>query len=288
MSINADQVEWIVNSKGELGVKVFNHCFFLYKGYSLEYKETAPEIKYRPVGKREFGETCWPQHWVKRGYRDDNYELRGSHIQYIQGLSDGKPEDYEWRPLPVPSKPEEAFPLPDFSEPLVQTVYEILADPNLVPPAGEHWDGYAARVIIQSLGASASFLPTVAYRVDYPANAGVGLPRFFGRDDSERMNLFASNYGGKVTELSERTLFTFETPKEVTPVPRVNPHIPDPGSVWVHKNGNEYTVLMLTNQCSERQEEYPTTVVYQGSNGRVWSRPLVDWFRSMTPKEMKS
>ena len=193
MNINADQVEWIVNSKGELGVKVFNRCFFLYKGYSLEYKETAPEIKYRPVGKREFGETCWPQHWVTRGYRDATYEVCGT---YVPGISDGKPEDYQWKQLLEPPKNtvEKSFPLPDPQDP----------------------------------------------------------------------------------------------PKEVAPVPRVNPYIPDPGSVWVHTNGNEYTVLMLVNPCSERQEEDPTTVVYQGSNGRVWFRPLVDWFRSMTPKEMKS
>lgn len=55
--------EWIVNDLGELGVKVGGRLFFLYKGSSLEY--TSPEhtnsdgpSRYRPVGKREFGEVC--------------------------------------------------------------------------------------------------------------------------------------------------------------------------------------------------------------------------------------
>ena len=56
-----------------------------------------------------------------------------------------------------------------------------------------------------------------------------------------------------------------------------------PGSRWRHRNGNAYTVLMLANEHTDRPEKYPVTVVYQGDNGRVWSRPLSDWRRSMTP-----
>lgn len=68
-----DDVQWIVNSRGELGVKIGNQFFFLYKGDSLCYggysdtrvdgvcldtegpRETWGKMKYRPVGKREFG-----------------------------------------------------------------------------------------------------------------------------------------------------------------------------------------------------------------------------------------
>lgn len=46
---------WIVNSLGELGVKVGDRCFFLYKAENIEY---GPGVKYRQVGKREFGEVC--------------------------------------------------------------------------------------------------------------------------------------------------------------------------------------------------------------------------------------
>lgn len=57
-------IEWIVNDSSELGVKIFGRCFFLYKGFSLEYKEglhdNGEPILYRRVEKREFGECCHP------------------------------------------------------------------------------------------------------------------------------------------------------------------------------------------------------------------------------------
>jgi hypothetical protein len=64
----------------------------------------------------------------------------------------------------------------------------------------------------------------------------------------------------------------------------VTDNIPQIGSRWVHTNGNKYVVIIVTNIHSERQIEYPTTVVYIGDNGRIWSRPLTDWRRSMSPE----
>ena len=54
-------------------------------------------------------------------------------------------------------------------------------------------------------------------------------------------------------------------------------------SEWRHTNGNLYHVLCIANEHTERPDQYPVTVVYQGDNGRIWSRPLSDWHRSMTP-----
>lgn len=56
---------------------------------------------------------------------------------------------------------------------------------------------------------------------------------------------------------------------------------PEPLSRWQHTNGNVYTVLLLTNEGTTNPTKYPITVVYQGQNGLVWSRPLKDWHRSM-------
>lgn len=101
-----DDVEWIVNDLGELGVRVFGRCFFLYKGYSLEYVEDSgkPSMHddgtpylHRIVGKREFGETQLPMQWIQAGRREDRYTQE---LQFIEGLSDGAPEDGNWRPLP--------------------------------------------------------------------------------------------------------------------------------------------------------------------------------------------
>lgn len=56
------------------------------------------------------------------------------------------------------------------------------------------------------------------------------------------------------------------------------------GKQFKHKNGNIYTVLLLTNTDStpERLKDHPIDVVYMGQNGKIWSRPLNDWDRSFT------
>jgi hypothetical protein len=54
-------------------------------------------------------------------------------------------------------------------------------------------------------------------------------------------------------------------------------------SIWRHKRtGDEYTVIMLTNEHADaaRRDDYPVTVVYSRawpSGGPVWSRPLSRW-----------
>jgi hypothetical protein len=48
-------VEWVVNDMAELGVKIGDQCFFVYKGRSYNGGK-----KYRHIHKREFGETCSP------------------------------------------------------------------------------------------------------------------------------------------------------------------------------------------------------------------------------------
>lgn len=60
--------------------------------------------------------------------------------------------------------------------------------------------------------------------------------------------------------------------------------IPERYSIWRHvKSGVIYKFLLITNLKTSRHEEYPVTVVYQNLlNGDIWSRPLNDWYRSMT------
>jgi hypothetical protein len=68
---------WIVNDLGELGVKIGERFFFLYKGENIEYgsdgkgpvalHDDGTPMKYRLVGKREFGETCQPVAFTIKG-----------------------------------------------------------------------------------------------------------------------------------------------------------------------------------------------------------------------------
>jgi hypothetical protein len=74
--INAKDVEWIVNQNGELGVKIEDQFFFLYKGESLEYLEGDDDMLYAPVRKREFGECCispefekYPERFMERSWK---------------------------------------------------------------------------------------------------------------------------------------------------------------------------------------------------------------------------
>lgn len=55
------------------------------------------------------------------------------------------------------------------------------------------------------------------------------------------------------------------------------------GSEWKHTHGNYYRVLLIANEDMVRPIYYPVTVVYEGTNGKIWSRPLSEWYRSMTP-----
>jgi hypothetical protein len=81
-----DDVEWVVNNRGELGVKIGNKMFFLYKGESLSYKHDNDHelpMLYRRVNKREFGETCKPD-----GHRDD-----------VEYLVEGDYSQNRWKPM---------------------------------------------------------------------------------------------------------------------------------------------------------------------------------------------
>jgi hypothetical protein len=63
----------------------------------------------------------------------------------------------------------------------------------------------------------------------------------------------------------------------------MNGQMPRAGDIWQHYNGNQYVVLHIANEHTERPEQYPPTVVYAGyENERVWARPLSDWHRSMS------
>lgn len=113
-----DDVKWVVNDLGELGVCVQGRYFFLYKGGSLEYgsdpdsrrdgmalHDDGTPMMVRMVGKREFGETCKPIiHMKVEGgvlYDRTPHPYR-QELTYTPGLSFGKPEDGAWRQLPAP------------------------------------------------------------------------------------------------------------------------------------------------------------------------------------------
>lgn len=104
-TITADDVKWVVNSLGELGVQINGRFFFCYKGESLEYDECHRDdgrpIMVRRIGKREFGETVWPVAWVEAGRSEDEYREQ----VVLPGVAGAKPDDdqWVWRELPINS-----------------------------------------------------------------------------------------------------------------------------------------------------------------------------------------
>jgi hypothetical protein len=54
-------------------------------------------------------------------------------------------------------------------------------------------------------------------------------------------------------------------------------------SIWQHTNSTQYMVIGFANSGTTNPDKYPLTVIYRNtSNGSTWSRPVSDWFRSMT------
>lgn len=107
--LEADEVKWIVNSLGELGVEIRGRQFFCYKGESIEYNSEGdidPPLRYRFVGNREFGETVKPLEY--QGYltqvptsSEDAYVKRyTAEVHPMLGKTRVDPE-YQWRLLPL-------------------------------------------------------------------------------------------------------------------------------------------------------------------------------------------
>lgn len=55
---------------------------------------------------------------------------------------------------------------------------------------------------------------------------------------------------------------------------------PPVDTVWRHKNGNKYVVIMHSNvECT--RPDYPPTVIYKNKQtGVVYNKPLSEWYRS--------
>lgn len=98
VGLSAEQVEWVVNDTAELGVKIGEQFFWLYKGNSLVYGASADTqrddiaihdngkpMHWRPVFKREFGECCHPI----------------NHADYSRIGTVSLDDSDEWKPLPA-------------------------------------------------------------------------------------------------------------------------------------------------------------------------------------------
>lgn len=103
MTLNQDDVQWVVNDIAELGVKIGDQFFWMYKGGSLVYGTDDDNVKdgivqhddggnmhWRPVFKREFGECCHPVNYA---------DLRACGYPHLIGTVSLQDSD-EWKPLP--------------------------------------------------------------------------------------------------------------------------------------------------------------------------------------------
>lgn len=90
--------EWIVNNLAELGVRVGDKFFFLYKGENIEYvsvdgTDGEVPLKWRRVQKREFGECCQPINVFEDAARKLGVKYTPKDPEYTEG------ED--WKPPPT-------------------------------------------------------------------------------------------------------------------------------------------------------------------------------------------
>ncbi len=111
MTVDSDDVQWVVNDLGELGVCVDGRYFFLYKDRSIvygAYEDSSKDgvaihgdgspMRVRLLNNSEFGETCWPRVWLDAGRRTERYTVPpllrvDSTIEHIEAS--------QWRPLPA-------------------------------------------------------------------------------------------------------------------------------------------------------------------------------------------
>ena len=102
--LTEDDVEWVVNDLAELGVKIKDQFFFMYKGNSY-----FGGSKWRYVFKREFGECVNPWLSIERKIygdvkRDREVRIPDTFVGFL-GEDEG-----EWSPFPA-EKENESFSL---------------------------------------------------------------------------------------------------------------------------------------------------------------------------------
>lgn len=58
--------------------------------------------------------------------------------------------------------------------------------------------------------------------------------------------------------------------------------LPQHGEDWLHHGGKEYKIITVTNTAALDHDKFPVTVVYQGHDGNIWSRPANSFLRKFT------
>lgn len=57
--------------------------------------------------------------------------------------------------------------------------------------------------------------------------------------------------------------------------------IPSKGDSYRHTNGNIYKIILIANKHS-KNAKYPITVIYTGTNNRIWAKSLSNFTYTMT------
>lgn len=91
--LTPDQVEWVVNDIAELGVKIGDQFFWLYKGTSLVVNNPI----YEDAGEREGKPMMW-RHVFKREFGECAHPINYNDPTRIGTVSLDDSED--WKPVP--------------------------------------------------------------------------------------------------------------------------------------------------------------------------------------------
>jgi len=70
-------------------------------------------------------------------------------------------------------------------------------------------------------------------------------------------------------------------------IPIYTPDVNDleTGSMWRHRNGNDYVVIAVANLHADDPERYPKLVVYADEEERLWAKPVARFLSGMTLTE---
>jgi len=87
------------------------------------------------------------------------------------------------------------------------------------------------------------------------------------KENSDKTTLFIE-YGIEIREVSKDLI-------EEYPIINI-------GSIWKHNKNNMlfYTVMLLANEYSSNLK-YPVTIIYQGTNNKIWAKTIDNFLETM-------